>query len=80
MFREAFVIKSNDKASVRSLCDSRRLRELMPAWPKFQAAHVRDVARLKGIYDDFAETLGKLARMGVAGGGTGGHDLFAPHF
>lgn len=36
------------------------------------ADRIREVARLKGLYDVFAETLGKLSRMGVAGGGTGG--------
>jgi hypothetical protein len=36
------------------------------------AASIRDVERLKGLYDVFAETLGKLSRMGVAGEGTGG--------
>lgn len=35
------------------------------------AAKIRDVDRLRGIYDVFAETLGKLSRMGVAGPGTG---------
>jgi hypothetical protein len=96
-FDEDFIIKSNQESTVRSLCDSQRLRELVVAQPKFQlsiqndegwfgtkyppdvdvlvfdvAAKIRDVERLKGVYDVFAETLGKLSRMGVAGGGTGG--------
>jgi hypothetical protein len=36
------------------------------------AAQIRDLERLKGLYDVFAETLRKLSRMGVAGEGTGG--------
>jgi hypothetical protein len=36
------------------------------------AARIREVDRLKGLYDVFAETLGKLSKLGVAGGGTGG--------
>jgi hypothetical protein len=36
------------------------------------AARIRDVERLKGVYDVFAETLNKLSRMGIAGDGTGG--------
>lgn len=36
------------------------------------AERIRDVARLKGLYDVFAETLGKLSNMGVAGKGSGG--------
>jgi hypothetical protein len=35
-FDEDFVIKSNDESTVRSLCDSVRLRELVTAQPKFQ--------------------------------------------
>jgi hypothetical protein len=35
------------------------------------AAKIRDVDRLRGIYDVFAGTLGKLSKMGVAGSGTG---------
>jgi hypothetical protein len=96
-FDDDFVIKSNDESTVRSLCDSQRLRTLVMAQPKFQlciqdddgwfgtkyppdvdvlvfdvVARIRDVERLKGVYDVFAETLGKLSTMGVAGGGTGG--------
>jgi hypothetical protein len=33
---------------------------------------IRDVERLKGIYDVFAETLNQLSEVGVAGTGTGG--------
>ena len=40
-FDEAFVIKSNDEVSVRSLCDSEKLRALVTAQPKFQLS-VRD--------------------------------------
>jgi hypothetical protein len=36
------------------------------------AESIREVERLKGLYDVFAETLGKLSRIGVAGAGTGG--------
>jgi hypothetical protein len=36
------------------------------------AEKIRDVDRLKGLYDVFAETLDRLSRMGVAGGGDGG--------
>jgi hypothetical protein len=36
------------------------------------ADRIRDVERLKGLYDVFAETLGNLSRMGCAGSGTGG--------
>lgn len=33
---------------------------------------IREVERLKGLYDVFAETLERLSEMGVAGSGTGG--------
>jgi hypothetical protein len=36
------------------------------------AEGIRDVARLKGLYDVFAEVLGRLSEIGVAGKGTGG--------
>jgi len=36
------------------------------------ADRIRDVERLRGLYDVFAEILDRLSRMGVAGGGTGG--------
>ena len=36
---------------------------------------IRDVERLEGLYDVFAETLHELSRMGVAGKGTGGVSL-----
>jgi hypothetical protein len=36
------------------------------------AEQIRDVPRLKGIYDVFAETLHRLSEIGVAGKGTGG--------
>jgi hypothetical protein len=36
------------------------------------AEQIREVSRLKGIYDVFAETLSRLSEMGVAGKGTGG--------
>jgi hypothetical protein len=39
------------------------------------ADRIRDVERLKGLYDVFAETLHELSRMGVAGSGTGGVSL-----
>jgi hypothetical protein len=96
-FDADFVIKSNDEATVRSLCDSPKLRALVTAQPKFQfsvqddegwfgtkyppqvdvlvfdvAARIRDVVQLKGVYDVFAETLGRLSDMGVAGAGSGG--------
>jgi hypothetical protein len=35
-FDEDFVIRSNDESTVRALCDSVRLRELVTAQPKFQ--------------------------------------------
>ncbi|MEO8314878.1 MAG: DUF3137 domain-containing protein [Pseudomonadota bacterium] len=35
------------------------------------AEKIRDVERLKGLYDVFAETLNKLSKMGIAGSGTG---------
>ena len=35
------------------------------------AEQIRDVNRLKGIYDVFAETLSRLSEIGVAGKGTG---------
>jgi len=95
-FDQDFVIKGNDEAMVRSLCDTARLRALMAAQPKFQlgihddegwfetkyppgvdvlvfdvADQIRDVDRLKGLYDVFAETLGRLSGMGIAGRGTG---------
>jgi len=34
--------------------------------------HIRDVSRLKGLYDVFAEALHRLSELGVAGKGTGG--------
>jgi hypothetical protein len=36
------------------------------------AGHIREVDRLKGVYEVFAETLHKLSVMGIAGEGTGG--------
>lgn len=36
------------------------------------AERIRDVDRLKGLYDVFAETLNLLSEMGIAGKGTGG--------
>ena len=39
------------------------------------ADRIREVERLKGLYDVFAETLHELSRMGVAGSGTGGVSL-----
>jgi hypothetical protein len=36
------------------------------------AEQIRDVSRLKGIYDVFAETLSRLSAVGIAGKGTGG--------
>jgi hypothetical protein len=36
------------------------------------AESIRDVERLKGLYDVFAETLDRLAQMGIAGRGSGG--------
>ena len=39
------------------------------------AEHIRDVERLKGIYDVFAEALSRLSEMGIAGRGTGGVTL-----
>lgn len=39
------------------------------------AETIRDVDRLKGLYDVFAETLDRLSRMGLAGPGTGGVSL-----
>jgi hypothetical protein len=36
------------------------------------AEQIRDVDRLKGLYDVFAETLHRLSEMGIAGKGTGG--------
>jgi hypothetical protein len=36
------------------------------------AEHIRDVERLKGIYNVFAEALSRLSEMGIAGRGTGG--------
>lgn len=96
-FDQEFVIKSNDESTVRSFCDSERLRALISAQPKFQlciqndegwfgtkyppdvdvlvfdvAAKIRDVERLKGLYDVFAEALSRLSAMGVAGTGDGG--------
>jgi hypothetical protein len=96
-FDEAFVIKSNNEAAVKTLCGSERLRALVTAQPKFQlsvhddegwfgtkyppmvdvlvfnvADRIREVERLKGLYDVFAETLDQLSEMGLAGSGTGG--------
>ena len=39
------------------------------------ADRIREVERLKGLYDVFAETLHGLSQMGVAGSGTGGVSL-----
>ncbi len=39
------------------------------------ADRIREVERLKGLYDVFAETLHELSQMGVAGSGTGGVSL-----
>jgi len=39
------------------------------------ADRIREVERLKGLYDVFAETLHGLSKMGVAGSGTGGVSL-----
>lgn len=39
------------------------------------AERIRDVERLQGLYAVFAETLGKLSQMGMAGEGTGGVTL-----
>jgi hypothetical protein len=39
------------------------------------ADRIREVERLKGLYDVFAETLHELSKMGVAGSGTGGVSL-----
>jgi len=39
------------------------------------ADRIREVERLKGLYDVFAETLHELSQMGVAGRGTGGVSL-----
>jgi hypothetical protein len=36
------------------------------------AEHIRDVSRLKALYDVFAEALHQLSEIGVAGQGTGG--------
>jgi hypothetical protein len=36
------------------------------------AEHIRDVKRLKALYDVFAEALDRLSEIGVAGRGTGG--------
>jgi hypothetical protein len=36
------------------------------------ADKIREVERLKGLYDVFAETLDQLSEMGIAGRGTGG--------
>ena len=36
------------------------------------AEHIRDVSRLKSLYDVFAEALHRLSEIGVAGKGTGG--------
>jgi hypothetical protein len=36
------------------------------------ADKIREVERLKGLYDVFAETLHQLSEMGLAGRGTGG--------
>jgi hypothetical protein len=36
------------------------------------AESIRDVERLKGLYDVFGETLHRLSEMGVAGRGSGG--------
>ena len=36
------------------------------------AEHIRDVARLKGLYDVFAETLHQLSKLGIAGQETHG--------
>ncbi|MNC97753.1 hypothetical protein D3C83_155180 [compost metagenome] len=36
------------------------------------AEGIRDVDRLKGLYDVFAQTLHQLSEMGIAGKGTGG--------
>jgi hypothetical protein len=36
------------------------------------AEGIRDVDRLKGLYDVFAETLQRLSEMGIAGKGAGG--------
>jgi len=95
-FDEDFVLKGNDEAKVRALCDSERLRGLVSAQPKLQLAihdddgwfgtkyppavdvlvfdiaeQIREVHRLKGVYDVFAETLSRLSEIGVAGKGTG---------
>jgi hypothetical protein len=36
------------------------------------ADRIRDIERLKGVYDVFAETLNQLSEMGLAGSGSGG--------
>jgi len=96
-FDEAFVVKSNNEAAVRSLCNNDRLRSLVTAQPKFQlsiqddegwfgteyptgvdvlvfdvADRIREVDRLKALYDVFSESLNQLSEMGLAGSGTGG--------
>ena len=53
----------------------RSTRQPPMSWSSNVADRIREVERLEGLYDVFAETLHELSQMGVAGSGTGGVSL-----